>query len=87
MNFFLKIYLFIYLFLAALGLPCCTQAFSSFGKRGPVSTCGEQLSRWDAFSCGASILWARASVVAVCWLGSSGSKALEIGVTTCDPLT
>ena len=25
---------FIYLFLAALGLCCCTQSFSSFGKRG-----------------------------------------------------
>ena len=28
------IYLFIYLFLAALGLGCCTQAFSSCGERG-----------------------------------------------------
>ena len=26
--------IFIYLFLAALGLRCCTQAFSSCGKRG-----------------------------------------------------
>ena len=28
------IYLFIYLFLAVLGLRCCTQAFSSRGERG-----------------------------------------------------
>ena len=28
------IYLFIYLFLAALGLHCCAQAFSSCGERG-----------------------------------------------------
>ena len=28
-----KVYLFIYLFLAALGLCCCTRAFSSCGKR------------------------------------------------------
>ena len=63
--------------MAVLALPCCTQAFSSFSKREPVSSCGEQLSRWDAFSCGASILWARASVGAVCWLGSSGSRALD----------
>ena len=28
------IYLFIYLFLAVLGLRCCTQAFSSCGERG-----------------------------------------------------
>ena len=27
-------YLFIYLFLAELGLCCCTQAFSSCGERG-----------------------------------------------------
>ena len=31
---FFKIYLFIYLFMAALGLLCCTQAFSSCGERG-----------------------------------------------------
>ena len=30
------IYLFIYLFLAALGLHCCTWAPSSRGKRGPL---------------------------------------------------
>ena len=34
MILFLKIYLFIYLFLAALGLRCCTRAFSSCGERG-----------------------------------------------------
>ena len=32
--FVLLIYLFIYLFLAALGLRCCVQAFSSCGERG-----------------------------------------------------
>ena len=31
---FLKIYLFIYLFLAVLGLHCCAWAFSSCGERG-----------------------------------------------------
>ena len=31
---FFKIYLFIYLFLAALGLCCCAWAFSSCGERG-----------------------------------------------------
>ena len=29
-----SIYLFIYLFLAALGLRCCTRAFCSCGERG-----------------------------------------------------
>ena len=32
--FFFLIHLFIYLFLAALGLRCCAQAFSSCGERG-----------------------------------------------------
>ena len=31
---FFLIYLFIYLFLAALGLRCCTRAFSSCGEQG-----------------------------------------------------
>ena len=36
------IYLFIYLFLAALGLHCCARAFSSCGERGLlfVAVCG-----------------------------------------------
>ena len=33
-RFFFLINLFIYLFLAALGPCCCTQAFSSCGERG-----------------------------------------------------
>ena len=42
--FFYKFYLFIhlFLFLAALGLPCCAQAFSSCGEQGLlfVAVCG-----------------------------------------------
>ena len=34
--FFLNYYLFIYLFLAVLGLRFCARAFSSCGKRGPL---------------------------------------------------
>ena len=34
--FFLIIYLFIYLFMAVLGLHFCARAFSSCGKRGPL---------------------------------------------------
>ena len=34
--FFLKKYLFIYLFLAVLGLRFCARAFSSCGERGPL---------------------------------------------------
>ena len=33
---FFNINLFIYLFLAALGLRCCTRAFSSCGEQGPL---------------------------------------------------
>ena len=36
MILFLKIYLFIYLFWAVLGLRFCARAFSSYGKRGPL---------------------------------------------------
>ena len=32
--FYLSIYLFIYLFMAALDLRCCVQAFSSCGEQG-----------------------------------------------------
>ena len=34
--FFLIIYLFIYLFMAVLGLRVCVRAFSSCGERGPL---------------------------------------------------
>ena len=34
--FFLNFYLFIYLFMAVLGLRFCARAFSSCGKRGPL---------------------------------------------------
>ena len=40
--FFLKFYLFIYLFMAVLGLRFCARAFSSCGKQGPlfIVVCG-----------------------------------------------
>ena len=34
LSFFLKFIYFIYLFLAALGLHCCSRAFSSCSKKG-----------------------------------------------------
>ena len=33
-DFFLNLFIYFFFFLAALGLHCCTQAFSSCGKRG-----------------------------------------------------
>ena len=64
-SFFLKIDLFIYLFilfLAALGLHCCAQAFSSCGEWRLLF--GARASHCGGFSCcGAWTLGARASVV------------------------
>ena len=39
----LVLYSFIYLFLAALGLRCCTQAFSSCGEQGLLFVAGRGL--------------------------------------------
>ena len=73
--FFLKIHLFIYLFMAALGLCCCVRAFSSCGERGATLCCGAQASHCGGFSyCGARALGAQASVVVTCGLSSCGSR-------------
>ena len=37
-------------FLAALGLCCCVQAFSSFGELGLLSSCGVGASHCSGFS-------------------------------------
>ena len=68
---FLNLFIFnwlIYLFLAALGLRCCAQAFSS---------CGERTSHGGFSCCGAQALGTRASVVVARGLSSCGSRALE----------
>ena len=52
--------------MAALGLPCCSRAFSSCGEWGLISSCGQQaLGVW-------------ASEVAACWLSSFGLLALGL---------
>ena len=61
------IFIFIYLFMAALGLRCCVQAFSSCGEWGATLRCGVWASHCGCFSCcGARTLGARASVVVAC---------------------
>ena len=40
-----------FIILAALGLHCCTQAFSSYGKRGLSSSCSAWASHCGVFSC------------------------------------
>ena len=67
---FLK--LFIYLFMAVLGLRCCTRAFSSCSERGLlfVAEPGWALGAW-------------ASVVVAHRLSSCGSWALERRLSSC----
>ena len=60
-----KIHLFIYLFLAALGLRCCARAFSSCGEQGLLFVAVHGLLICGGFSCcGARPLGTQASVVA-----------------------
>ena len=54
--------------MAALGLCCCTQVFSSRSEPELLSSCGTQASRCSDFSCGAWALGAQASVVVACRL-------------------
>ena len=50
-SFFFFFLRFIYLLMAELDLGCCTQAFSSCGKQGPISSGGEQASPCGGFPC------------------------------------
>ena len=73
----LFIYLFIYL-LAALGLPCCTRAFSSYSERGLLFVAVRGLLIAVASPCcGAQALGTQASVVVARGLSSCGLRALE----------
>ena len=81
---FNKFIYFIYLFLASLGLCCCTRAFSSCGGRGASLCCGSRASHCGGFSCcGARALGAQASVVVAHRLRSCGSRALERRLSSC----
>ena len=71
-----------FLFLAALGLHCCTRVFSSCGKWGLLFVVVRGLL--------IAMAWARAwalgiwaSVVAACGLSSCGSRALERRLSSC----
>ena len=57
--------LFIDLFLAALGLCGCTQAFSSCDEQRLLSSCGAWASHCSGFSCGA---WALGLGLSTCVL-------------------
>ena len=77
-------YFYFILFLAALGLCCCTQAFSMCGEWGLlfVAVCGFLIAV-ASFCRGAWALGARASVVVVHGLSSCGSRALEHRLSSC----
>ena len=83
-SLFFLVNLYIYLFLPALGLCCCTRAFSSCGERGLLFVGGEQASHCGGFSCcGTRALGARASVVVAHGLSSCGSRPLERRRSSC----
>ena len=81
---FFKKKLFIYLFMAALGLRCCMRAFSSRSERGLlfVAVCG-LLTAVACLCCGARVLGTWASVVVAHGLSSCSSWALERGLSSC----
>ena len=72
------------LFLAALGLCCCTRAFSSCGEWGLLFVAARGLLIAVASHCRAWALGAWASVVAARGLSSCGTWALEhVGFSSC----
>ena len=60
------------LFVSALGLHCCAQAFSSYDERGLHSSCGAWASHCSGF-CEAGALGLWASVVVVQELSCPGA--------------
>ena len=73
----------IYLFLAALGVRCCVQAFSSCGEQGLLIVAVHGLLTAVASGWGARALGVQASVVVAHRLRSCGSRALERGLSSC----
>ena len=82
-DFFL-INLFIYLFLAVLGLRCCMWAFYSWGERGLLLVAVRRLLIVVAsLAVEHQALGMQASVVAACRLSSCGSRRLEHRLSSC----
>ena len=65
-------------FLAALGLCCCAQAFSSCSEQGLLFVVAHGLLIAVASRCGEQALGTWASVVAVCGLSSCGMRARRL---------
>ena len=82
--FILKINLFIYLFLGALGLRCCMRAFLQLWRVGATLHCSAWPSHCGGFfCCRAWALGAWASVVVARGLSSCGLQALEHRLSSC----
>ena len=73
---------FVFLFLAALGLPCCVRAFREFQQAGATLRFGAWASHHGGFSfCGARVLGVRTSVVVAPGLQSAGSVVVVHGLS------
>ena len=83
LTFFFKFIYFIYLFLAALGLCCYTQAFSSCGEWGLLFIAVHGLLIAVASRFRARALGARASAVVVHGLSSWGLQTVERRLSSC----
>ena len=81
--YFILFFKLINLFLAVLGLHCCTRAFSSCGERRLLFIAAQQLLIVVASRCRAWALGTRASVGVACGLSSCGLWALEHRLSSC----
>ena len=77
--FFINVFI---LFMAALGLRCCTRAFLWWRQAGATLRWGTRVSHCSGFS-GARALGAWASVVVAHGLSSCGLRALEHRLSSC----
>ena len=73
----LTVLLCVSLFLAVLGLCCCTQPSSSCSEQGLLSSCYATASHYGGFSCGAQARECAGSVLVARRRHSSGSQSLE----------
>ena len=61
--------------LAALGLRCCMQAFSTCREWGLISSCGAQAPHCNGFCCGAQALGHLGFSSCCAWLSTCGTRA------------
>ena len=82
--YFIYKFILFYLFLAALGLRCCTRAFSSCGEQGLLFVAVRGLLIVVAsLCCRAWALGMRASVVVARGLSSCGTQSLKWRLSSC----